>query len=154
MIKELIDSALIVETLTGTTKADILGEILQKAVASGLIQKKDLPVLKKQLIDREALGSTGIGNGVAVPHVKGKEVKKISLILARSKDAIAFQAIDGRPVQTFFMILAPQDQPEHHIKALRWVSSLARNADFRRFVLAAKGETEIRELLLEMSEIR
>ena len=75
-------------------------------------------------------------------------------MLARSKNPIQFHAIDGRPVQTFFLILAPQDQPEQHIKALRWVSSLARNSDFRRFVLAAKTDEEIRELLHEMSEIR
>lgn len=154
MIKELIDSALILDALVGTTKQEILVEVLQKSAAVGRVQKKDLKSLEKQLLDREALGSTGIGNGVAVPHVKGKEIKQISLVLARSKAAIQFQAIDGRPVQTFFLILAPQDQPEQHIKALRWVSSLARNSDFRRFVLLAKGEKEIRDLLHEMSELR
>ena len=154
MIKELIDSALILDALVGTTKQEILVEVLQKTAAVGRVQKKDLRSLEKQLLDREALGSTGIGNGVAVPHVKGKEIKEISLVLGRSKNAIAFQAIDGRPVQTFFLILAPLDQPEQHIKALRWVSSLARNADFRRFVLLAKSEKEIRDLLHEMGELR
>ena len=150
MIKALIDSALILEALESTTKTDALNEILQRAAAAGRLQKKDVSALKKRLAEREALGSTGIGNGVAVPHVKGKEIKQLALVLARAPQGIPFQAIDGRPVMTLFLILAPQDQPEAHLQALRWVSSLARNADFRRFVLAARSETEIRELLHEL----
>ena len=73
------------------------------------------------------------------------------MALARSQEGIEYQAIDGRSVQTLFLIVAPSDQAEAHLEALRWISTLARNADFRRFVLSAAGADEIRELLREMS---
>ncbi|MHC5071994.1 MAG: PTS sugar transporter subunit IIA, partial [Planctomycetota bacterium] len=60
-------------------------------------------------------------------------------------------AIDGQPVHTLFLVMGPANDPEGHLQALRWVSTLARNADFRRFVLSAETEAEIRDLLEEMS---
>jgi mannitol/fructose-specific phosphotransferase system IIA component (Ntr-type) len=152
MFKDLIDGALILSDLEASQKAAAVDEIFDALVASERIAKKERASLRKRLIDREALGSTGIGNGVAVPHVKGKEIQRLFLVLARSKQGIAFDAIDGKPVHTIFLIMGPQENPETHLKALRWVSSLARNADFRRFMLTASDEHAIRELLVEMSQ--
>jgi PTS system fructose-specific IIC component len=154
MIRQLIESALIVDPVEAAEKTAALQSMLEFAVGADRLAKRDLGAVQKALLERESKGSTGIGNGVAVPHVKGKEVKAMSLVLGRSKAGIQYQAIDGRPVHSVFMILAPLDQAESHLQALRWISTLARNSDFRRFMLQAAGEAQIRDLLVEMGSPR
>lgn len=151
MIPELIDSALVLGSLEATTKAEALDEILAAAVARKQLTKRKVPAIRERLAEREALGSTGIGNGVAVPHVKVDSIDRTVLMLARSADGIEYGAIDGRPVHTVFLILAPKDAAEEHLQLLRWISGLARNADFRRFLKNAADEDEMRDLLREMS---
>jgi mannitol/fructose-specific phosphotransferase system IIA component (Ntr-type) len=150
MIPTLIESALIVEALAATDKEAALAEILQAVVDAGHIARRDVAAIKKALLQREVQGSTGIGNGIAVPHVRGKEVKRMQLVLARSQAGVEFQALDGKPVHTVFLILAPASEVDAHLQALRWISKLARNSDFRRFVMRAAGAEQVRELLHEM----
>ncbi len=151
MIQDLIDSAVILEELKCSDADQVLDEVLAAMAAAKCVAKGDGAAIGKKLAEREALGSTGIGNGVAVPHVKGDQITKISMALARSSSGIEYRAIDGRPVHIFFMILAPAESAEDHLQALRWISTLARNADFRRFALSAKTEADLRDLLREMS---
>lgn len=151
MIGKLIDEALILEDLEATDKAAALPEILAAARTAGLFSARIQSGLLESLEEREAKGSTGIGNGVAVPHVKAKGLKEMWLVLARSVDGLEYRAIDGRPVHVVFLLGSPTDRAEDHLKVLRWVSSLARNADFRRFLMGASGVEEIRDLLREMS---
>lgn len=151
MIQTLVDSAAILAEVKATTKEAALKELLQCAQESGAFPKKIAASLGKKIAEREALGSTGIGNGVAVPHVKGEDVNKVSLVLGRSRAGIEWHAIDGRPVHTMFLLTAPPSESELHLKCLRWISGLARNADFRRFFLDAADEVAIRDLLLEMA---
>jgi len=105
----------------------------------------------KRLTEREAIGSTGLGNGVAVPHLKSDEVQGVTMVLARSKAGIEWQAIDGRPVHIVFLLVSPADEPEAHLRCLRWIATLARSADFRRFLLDAADVEAMRELLREMA---
>ncbi|MDP6929757.1 MAG: PTS sugar transporter subunit IIA [Planctomycetota bacterium] len=152
MIKELIDTAIIIEELENSEKSAALREVLAVVGEQVGMGDKELTSLTRRLFKRERLGSTGIGNGVAVPHVKGKTIDHMRLVLARSPAGIEYQAIDGQDVKTIFLILAPEGEAEKHLQALRWISILARDADFRRFVLVAKGPDEIRDLLFEMGE--
>lgn len=151
MIEELIDSAVIIEELSSTDVDGVLNEVLQAMVGVDRIARRDADDIVVQLRERERQGSTGIGNGMAVPHVKTECVERMAMALARSRDGIDYRAIDGRPVHTVFLIVAPVDRADDHLQALRWISTLARNADFRRFVRSASGEDEIRDLLHEMS---
>lgn len=150
MIKTLVESAAIIAELKARTKEAALKELVQAAQEAGIFGKKIGSVLSKKLSEREAIGSTGLGNGVAVPHVKHDEVDRSSLVLARAKTGIEWQAIDGRPVQIVFFVVSPSEDPESHLQCLRWISTLARNGDFRRFLLDAKGEGQIRDLLREL----
>jgi mannitol/fructose-specific phosphotransferase system IIA component (Ntr-type) len=150
VIAELVDRSLILASISATDKDALLTELLTQAAKAGLIAKKEIPALHATLLERERRGSTGIGNGVAVPHVKAKEIKKMGLVVARSQAGVPYDAIDGRPVHTVFLILAPLDQADAHLQALRWISKLARNADFRRFMLQASDDAQMRELLVEM----
>ena len=151
MIAKLIDAATMVGELLATDKKGALEELLGHAEAGGAFPQKAQKALQKRLIDREAIGSTGLGNTVAVPHVKGDEVKQTSLVLARCKKGLDWQAIDGRPVHSVFLLVSPATQPEGHLQCLRWIAGLARSADFRRFLLDAKDGNAMRDLLREMS---
>ena len=151
MIPELIQSALILEDLGAVDKSGAIAEILDAGCQAGLFTKRQRTAFSKRLMEREKLGSTGIGNGVAVPHIKGKEVTAPWLILARSLGGVDYAAVDGRAVHLVFLLGMPLDQAEDHLHCLRWISGLARNADFRRFCAGAAGEQTIRDLLHEMS---
>jgi mannitol/fructose-specific phosphotransferase system IIA component (Ntr-type) len=86
--------------------------------------------------------------------VKSDDVTKATLVLARSKKGLDWSAIDGRPVHIVFLLVSPAEEPEIHLQCLRWIAGLARNADFRRFLLDASDETAMRDLLREMEPKR
>lgn len=151
MIQKLIEAAAMVGELEATNKDAALKELLGAAVAAGAFPQKSLKVLAKRLSDREAIGSTGLGNTVAVPHVKGEDVATSTLVLARCKKGLEWQAIDGRPVHAVFLLVSPLTEPEAHLQCLRWIAGLARSADFRRFLADAKDGDAMRDLLREMS---
>ncbi|MEQ1630809.1 MAG: PTS sugar transporter subunit IIA [Planctomycetota bacterium] len=151
MIDTLVTSATVLAEVKAKTKEAALKELLATAQAAGVFPKKLLAALGKKLADREAIGSTGLGNGVAVPHLKHEEITTPSLVLARATSAIEWQAIDGRPVSIMFLVVSPASDPETHLQCLRWISTLARNADFRRFLTDASDADQMRELLRELS---
>ena len=151
MIAQIVAAAALIGDLEAKTKEAALKELLTAAQVAGAFPAAAAKGLQKRLGDREAIGSTGLGNGVAVPHVKGDEVQKVALVLARCKKGLEWQSIDGRPVQVLFLLVSPSGDPELHLQCLRWIAGLARNADFRRFLLDAEGPTGMRDLLREMS---
>ncbi|MFN3244648.1 MAG: PTS sugar transporter subunit IIA [Planctomycetota bacterium] len=151
MIRKLVERAALIEEIEATTKEAALKEMLAAAEQVGAFPEAARKGLQKRLSDREAIGSTGLGNSVAVPHVKGDEVGDITLVLARCHPGLEWQAIDGRAVHVLFLLVSPSGEPESHLQCLRWIAGLARSADFRRFLLDAESGDAIRDLLLEMS---
>jgi len=151
MIQKLIEAAALVLDLEAKNKEAALDELLGKAEAAGAFPAKAKKALARRLGEREAIGSTGLGNTVAVPHVKGEEIKMPTLVLARCKKGLDWNAIDGRPVHSLFLLVSPASEPESHLQCLRWIATLARSADFRRFLLDARDTAAMRDLLREMS---
>ncbi len=150
MIPSLVEKATIVVELKSSTKDAAIKELLKAAQAAKIFPKKHEAAFAKKLLERESIGSTGLGNSVAVPHLKHDEVATSSVVVARAPGGIEWQAIDGRPVSILFFVASPSGDPESHLQCLRWISSLARNADFRRFLLDSEEVDQIRELLREM----
>ena len=150
MIGPIVESAGLVAELAAANKDAALKELLAAAKATGSFADKTSKAMLKRLQEREALGSTGLGNGVAVPHVKSDGVDRVVLVLGRSKAGLDWQAIDGRPVHVLFLLVSPADEPEMHLQCLRWIATLARNPDFRRFLLDADDAGAMRDLLREM----
>ena len=153
MFKKIIDSAVLVPDLAAHDKDAVLGEMVDAMVAAGAVDKKFRTAIVRQLREREARGSTGLGNGVAVPHVKEASVGEIVMGVGIAGAGIPFDAIDGAPVSVLFLVLGPRGRPpEDHLQVLRLVSGLARNADFRRFARIVKSSAELLDLLHEMTE--
>jgi len=101
------------------------------------------------VLERERLGSTGVGGGVAIPHARLKELTRICGIFARLESPIDFEALDDQPVDLVFMLLAPDDAGADHLKALARVSRVLRRLDVRERVRAAPNADAIRALMVE-----
>ena len=150
-LTDIVVSEAIIPDLTSGTRDDAIAEIVDALVDAGALSPELKDEFVKSIIKREKRGSTGFGHGVAVPHVKGDDVAKTTLVLARCRKGIEWQAIDGRPVHLIFLLVSPASEPENHLLCLRWIATLARNADFRRFLVDAKDDGAMRDLLREMT---
>lgn len=137
-ISELLNPGAIVAELKATEKNALLEELTAAlaSVEKGLDRALVVDVLK----ERERLGSTGIGEGVAIPHGKLKNIDHLMLSFGRSRAGIDFDAMDGRPSHLFFLLVAPEDSVGVHLKTLARISKLLKNAQVRdRLLLAADG---------------
>ncbi|OGQ05299.1 MAG: PTS fructose transporter subunit IIA [Deltaproteobacteria bacterium RIFCSPLOWO2_01_44_7] len=149
-IADSLSKELILPNLGAKNKVDCLMEFAQ-AVA------KKLPELKKDeiahtLLEREKLGSTGIQDGIAIPHGKIKTLSNILILFGRSLEGIDFQAHDNKPTQLFFVLLAPENATSIHLKLLARLSRLLKNLSLRERLLQAKDAQAIYQILCEEDE--
>ncbi|MBF0492310.1 MAG: PTS sugar transporter subunit IIA [Deltaproteobacteria bacterium] len=140
----------ILPQLKAKSKNEAMGEIATKlaGLESGLHREQILSVL----MEREKLGSTGIGMGVAIPHGKLAEAKKIVACFARSTAGIDFEAQDGELVHLFFAILAPENAAGMHLKILAKLSRLLKEKNFRTALLQANDKAALFELFSQEEE--
>ncbi len=150
--RHFFDETNVILELENVTKEKALKEMVEHLANIKRIPRKKVDVFYQAVIDRENQGATGIGKGVALPHAKHKELKKIHAVLARSTKGIDFEAADHIPVTILFLVLAPEANPEEYIKFLRWILHLAKQSDFRSFMLQANTVGEVLGLLEEFSQ--
>jgi len=101
------------------------------------------------LMDRESLGSTGIGDGVAIPHGKVPGIDRLVAVFGRSRDGVQFHSLDGKPAHLFFLVVAPEHSAGMHLKALARISRLLKDARFRRSLIDARDADDLRRILKE-----
>ena len=149
-ITEILSPDAVVEELRSDTKEGVLEEL-----ASIIARVSGVP-LKEQLVraleEREKLGSTGIGDGVAIPHGKLKDAKVMKAAFGRSSRGVDFQSIDGKPAHIFFMLVAPEEMAGPHLKALARISKLLKEPSRRKAFLEAKTREDIYRLISEGDE--
>jgi PTS system nitrogen regulatory IIA component len=146
-IAEFLREDLVFPDLAATDKAGVLGELcagLARAVP-GLSPAR----LTETLLEREKLGSTGIGEGVAIPHGKLPAISGLIAAFARSRKGVDFASIDGKPTYLFFVLFAPENSAGLHLKALARISRLFKQPQFRQSILAAAGAAEIFRIISE-----
>ena len=136
--------------LTSTTKKEVLEELCKVLADAGRLP--DPKGMIKILLDREALGSTGIGQGVAIPHGKAPSVQDQAAALGISRRGVDFEALDGEPVHIVFLLVAPMDAAGNHLKALAKVSRLLKDKFFRQALRDAKNPDEILKIIHEEDE--
>lgn len=144
---DLIKPEVIKVPLESKSKEAVIRELLQLLVDSGRLD--DFNRAYEALLAREAKGSTGLEDGVAVPHAKTDTVSSLTLAMGIAPDGIDFQALDGKPSTLFFLMLAPPDQSGPHIEALSEIARLTQSKSFCRMLLRAKDGEEVAELLTE-----
>jgi PTS system nitrogen regulatory IIA component len=146
-ITDILSPDMVIADLKGTTKPEVLNE-LAKALTSKY-KEISLADLTAVLAERERLGSTAIGDGIAIPHGKLRGVTKIIGAFGRHVQGVDFDSLDGGPSQLFFVLVAPEDSASLHLKALARVSRLLKESSFRERLLAAKDADELYRLIKE-----
>jgi nitrogen PTS system EIIA component len=138
------------ENLLSNAKADVLEELIGVLIKSGLkIDKaKAIDVLQQ----REKLGSTGIGDGVAIPHGKIADIHELVVVFGRSYKGIDFNASDGKPVHLFFLLLAPENSTGQHLKALARISKMLKTPNFRKKLIDAESTSDLYKAIVEQDE--
>ena len=144
-IQDFLQPQAVVAELGGTTAAEVLAELCQPvARAHGL----DAARLVQVLLDREKLGSTGVGDGVAIPHGKLPGLPALVAVFGRSSRGVEYRAADGKPARLFFALFAPENSAGAHLKALSRVSRIFRIPAFREAILAAPTAADVHRLIL------
>ncbi len=144
-IAEFLKPESVISELSSSSKVDVLKELSASLAKSNpsVPQARLATVLE----DRERLGSTGIGEGVAIPHGKLAGLPTLSASFGVSRTGIDFEAIDGKRTHLFFALVAPENSAGLHLKALARISRLFKNGAFRDAILAAKNSEEIYSLI-------
>ena len=130
--------------LKATNKEDAIEEMVDKYYQVGVIDDKEL--YKADILKREAQTSTGIGDGIAMPHARDKAVKRATVLFAKSNSGIDYKSLDGQPAYLFFMIAAPDGADNLHLQALAALSSLLINPELVKNLKAAKTPDEVQNL--------
>jgi len=149
---ELIDPKAIISELAATSKEESISELVAALAAAGKVKSANSDGLVAALMAREQLGSTGIGQGLAVPHAKHDSVGDLVAAFGRSKPGIEFDSLDGEPVQLVFLLLSNKEASGLHLEALAYITKLLRDDVFCKFLKDAKDADEIAGLLKEADE--
>ncbi|MQS74830.1 PTS fructose transporter subunit IIC [Lactobacillus halodurans] len=143
-LKQLLLKDAMIMDLKATNKEDAIEEMVDKYYQVGVIDDKEL--YKSDILKREAQTSTGIGDGIAMPHARDKAVKRATVLFAKSAKGIDYKSLDGQPAYLFFMIAAPDGADNLHLQALAALSSLLINPELVKNLKAAKTADEVQEL--------
>lgn len=139
----------IIPDLEVNSKETAIRQMVASLRQSGSIAAEDEESIVAAIMKREELGSTGIGNGVAVPHTKHPSVDRLIATIALSKPGIDFASLDGESVHILFLLVSPPDRPGDHLRGLENISRHLRNQNFCRFLRQAKSRDDVIELLRE-----
>lgn len=134
-LRDYLCKDLLLPELQARNKAEVLAELV--AILSQKWPDFDAQAAFQVLKDREGLGSTGIGEGVAIPHGKLEGLEQIVLVVGRSSQGVDFEALDHKPCHIFFMVLAPEHVAGMHLRILASITRLLKNESFRQAFLSA-----------------
>ncbi|PCS00928.1 PTS system, fructose-specific IIABC component [Lactococcus fujiensis JCM 16395] len=150
-IKDLLKKEVMILDLQATTKLAAIDEMVNKLVETGYVT--DFETFKSGILAREAQTSTGLGEGIAMPHSKNAAVKEAVVLFARSANGVDYASLDGQPVNLFFMIAAPEGANDTHLAALAELSKFLLQDGFKEKLLAAKSAEEVSGLFTKQDEI-
>ncbi len=149
-LEQILKREYIEDNLQAKNKTEALAEL------SEMVIKGPLKLDKLQIFDvlqqREKLGSTGIGDGVAIPHGKIGNLEELIVAFGRSRNGVAFDSIDGKPVHLFFLLLAPENCTGQHLKALAKISKMLKAGGFRKKLMDAKSNSDLYKTIIEQDE--
>ncbi len=142
----------VLSDIKSTKKEDVIKELVDALIVSSDIDKNYHNKLIEALMLRESLGSTAIGQGVAIPHAKCDCVDKLVAAFGLSKKGVDFDSLDGEPAYIFFLLVAPQDSAGPHLKALARISRLLKDKYFRDSLRACEDSKSIIDIISQEDE--
>jgi nitrogen PTS system EIIA component len=142
----------IIPELQSASRDEVITELVNSLEKAGQLGKGNSKNIIKALIDREKEASTGMGKGVAVPHVKHQAVKKVLGIIGQKKDGLDFCALDKKPVYSVIMLISPTKEPQLHLEAMEKIFSNLQYEKFRNFLRQSQTIEKIKDLLDEADQ--
>ncbi|GFM35446.1 PTS sugar transporter subunit IIA [Desulfovibrio psychrotolerans] len=142
---EYLDKTMILPELTASTKEEVLAELVAPVIAA--CPQLDAESVVNVLRERESLGTTGIGDGIAIPHGKLDNLDRIILVAGRSTGGVDFEALDFKLCTIFFLVLAPEQVAGMHLRILAQISRLLKDPEFRSSFLSAPDADVLWHLL-------
>jgi len=146
-LSEILAIENIIPELKAKDKKGVLSELAE--VIADYDANIDKGMLVKVLIEREHLGSTGIGDGVAIPHGKLSSVKQPIVSFGRSKKGLDFDSMDGQPAFLFFLLLAPEDSSGVHLQVLTKIARILKSSAFRKALMEVQSREEIYQTIIQ-----
>ncbi|MDP6685817.1 MAG: PTS sugar transporter subunit IIA [Candidatus Omnitrophota bacterium] len=153
-ILDLLNEKAISADLKSQDKKGVVQELIDLLINAGELKPRMKDTVVKILLNREALGSTGIGQGVAIPHGKCEQVKELIGAFGVSKTGINFDSLDGEPAYIFFLLLAPIESSGPHLKALARISKLLKDKYFRDSLKDAGTDKKLSKIIKEEDQKR
>ncbi len=153
-IMDFLDKKAISADLKAKDKEGVVKELVDLLVTAGTFKVKEKDNIVKKLMERESLGSTGIGQGIGIPHGKYDNVKELVAAFGLSRQGVDFESLDGEPAYIFFLLIAPEDSAGPHLKALARISRLLKDKYFRDILRASKDEKEIIKIINDEDQKR
>jgi PTS system nitrogen regulatory IIA component len=147
IIGDLLQDDLVIEEIKATDKIGVIREFAGILQATGRVT--DAEALVRVLLERESLGSTGIGDGVAIPHGKLSFISNMVVAFGRSSRGVDFQSLDAKPVYLFFLLVTPDNKPGDHLKALARISRILKNPVLRENLKRTSDRQELKRLIYE-----
>ncbi len=151
-IMEFLSKKAISIDIKSTKKEDVIKELVDTLIAAEEIEKRCRNKLIDAFMTRESLGSTAIGQGIAIPHAKSDCVNKLVAAFGLSKKGLDFDSLDGEPAYIFFLLVAPQDSAGPHLKALARISRLLKDKYFRDSLRACADDKAVVKIITQEDE--
>jgi nitrogen PTS system EIIA component len=138
--------------LKSDTRDGIIEELITSLDKCGKLGQDNCKSMIKAVIKRENEASTGMGKGVAVPHVKSKVVKEVIAVVGQSQKGVDFAALDRNVVHSIMLLISPVDEPDKHLQAMECIFRHLQQEKFRRFLRQCQKAEQIKDLLIEADE--
>ncbi len=148
-ISDILKLDAIISDLKADNKPDAIKEL---AATMAPVAGAEAEEITSVLMERESLGSTGIGGGIAIPHGKLDTVASVTVGFGRSLAGIDYESLDNRPVHLFFVLLTPENSTGGHLKVLAQISKLLKMEQFKERLRSAKSQEEIHQIVLAQDE--
>ncbi|NVL91576.1 MAG: PTS sugar transporter subunit IIA [Desulfobacterales bacterium] len=149
-LSEIFKPQFVIPDLKAHDKKGVLEELLE--IVTGQESSLNKGTLLQVLLERERLGSTGIGDGVALPHGKLRGLDNLLLSFGRSIEGLDFDSIDEQPAYLFFLLLAPENSAGMHLKSLAKISRMLKDGNLRQQLMRAKSREEIYKIIIDKDE--
>ena len=149
-LSDILEEDNIIPDLKARDKKRAIEELTEAIVKGNPSLDKDS--LVRVLLERESLGSTAIGDGVAIPHGKYPGISTPIISFGRSRKGLDFESMDGQPVFLFFLLIAPEDSASVHLKALARIAKMLKDSNFRKVLIEATTKKELYKIIIQNDE--
>ncbi len=151
-ISSYLDQRHVLSEFPAGERTDVLRRLVGSLVELGDVAERSVKTVLSGVLEREKVGSTGIGRGIAVPHTKTNVVSAPVMLFARMVEPIPYAAIDGAPVHSLFLVVSPRKADDEHLAIVKWVAQLARSDYYAAILKNTTDPASLFELFREIDD--